>query len=234
MLRSSRYNFVIASNDGRLALFNARTGSVLSLVGEHANALSDLLVDPKSTFSRDNFPHELHDQLTRGGHIIGEGLDELAEIRERYWRARGETPLVITITTTMNCNLGCYYCYEERSLAHLEVGELDALLELVRTRLDNSGQRSLHIDWYGGEPLLNLDFLEAASVAVQQLCREREFRYAASIISNGTKWPADVVNFVARHKIRQAQISFDGLKSNHDKRRRYRRGFSRLNAKVAT
>jgi uncharacterized protein len=68
--------------------------------------------------------------------------------------------------------------------------------------------------------------LEAASVAVQQLCRERGVRYAASIISNGTKWPADVGNFVARHNIRQAQISFDGVKSNHDKRRRYRRGMS--------
>ena len=31
--------------------------------------------------------------------------------------------------------------------------------------------------------------------------------------------------FVRRHRIRQAQISFDGLKANHDKRRRYRKGF---------
>jgi uncharacterized protein len=199
---------------------------VLSLAGDHAEALSALLIDPGSTFFPEEFSRELLQQLSRGGHIIADGLDELVEIRERYWRARGETPMVITITTTMNCNLGCYYCYEERSPDRLDAHDLDALLKLVNKRLEESGKRSLHVDWYGGEPLLNLEFLEIASAALQQLCRERGVLYVASIISNGTKWPDDVAGFISRHKIRQVQISFDGLKANHDKRRRYRKGFS--------
>jgi uncharacterized protein len=44
----------------------------------------------------------------------------------------------------------------------------------------------------------------------------------SSVISNGTAWPVDVKGFVTRHKVRHVQITFDGLKANHDKRRRFR------------
>ena len=89
-------------------------------------------------------------------------------------------------------------------------------------RLDASGKRSLHVDWYGGEPLLNPGLIEVLSQSLQDLCRERGVAYAASIVSNGTLWPDDVGAFVARHAIREAQISLDGLEEQHNRRRRYR------------
>ncbi len=153
-------------------------------------------------------------------------FDELAAIRERYWLARGRTPMVLTLTTTQDCNLGCYYCYESRSGAALNARDIPAIVNWVRDRLSASAKDSIHVDWYGGEPLLNLEFVENASAALQGLCAELDVSYSASIISNGTCWPEDLPAFIRRHRIRQVQISFDGLKENHDKRRRYRRGRS--------
>jgi uncharacterized protein len=92
----------------------------------------------------------------------------------------------------------------------------------TRSRLVASGTNTLHVDWYGGEPLLNHEFIEVASSLLQQLCRELEVVYSSSIISNGTCWPQDVGGFIERHKIRQAQISFDGMRHHHDLRRRFR------------
>src|SRR5207302_1462590 len=92
----------------------------------------------------------------------------------------------------------------------------------ARSRLLTSGKKTLHVDWYGGEPLLNPEFIEAASSLLQELCRDLKVSYSASIISNGTSWPEDVGAFIDRHKIRQAQISFDGMRHNHDLRRRFR------------
>ena len=43
------------------------------------------------------------------------GADEVEPVRDRYWTARGRAPVVLVVTTTMDCNLGCYYCYESRS-----------------------------------------------------------------------------------------------------------------------
>ena len=124
----------------------------------------------------------------------------------------------------MDCNLGCYYCYEERSSAQLDFKDVDSLVSLAEARLLISGKRSPHVDWYGGEPLLNLAFLSDASRALQALCAKLSVEYSASIISNGTCWPPDVADFVRGHRIRQVQISFDGLEAAHNKRRRYRAG----------
>jgi uncharacterized protein len=125
----------------------------------------------------------------------------------------------------MDCNLGCYYCYEERTVDRLELKDVASIVALVRDKLERSGKRSLHVDWYGGEPLMNIDFIEAASMALQVLCRQQEVAYVASIISNGTCWPSEVAGFIDRHSIRQVQISFDGLRDNHNRRRRYRKGY---------
>lgn len=158
-----------------------------------------------------------------GAVLIQNHFDELQAIRERYWRARGETPVVLTITTTMDCNLGCYYCYEQRSGNALKSTDVAAIVDLARSLVIGSGRHSLHVDWYGGEPLLNQEFLEAASRELQAYCSREGVSYVASIISNGSLWPGDAEAFVARNRIRQVQISFDGLQANHDKRPRYRR-----------
>jgi uncharacterized protein len=125
----------------------------------------------------------------------------------------------------MDCNLGCYYCYEDRTADRLELKDVASILALVKDKLERSGKQSLHVDWYGGEPLMNIDFIEAASMALQDLCQQEEIAYVASIISNGTCWPSGVAGFIDRHSIRQVQISFDGLRENHNRRRRYRKGY---------
>ena len=113
-----------------------------------------------------------------------------------------------------------------RSGASLNARDIPTIINWVRQRLTGSAKDSIHVDWYGGEPLLNLEFVESASLALQASCAELNVSYSASIISNGTCWPADLPTFIRRHRIRQVQISFDGLKENHDKRRRYRKGRS--------
>jgi uncharacterized protein len=161
--------------------------------------------------------------LVRGGFVIPPGFDELVAIREVYAKARSDTPIVLTVTTTMDCNLGCYYCYESRSKHQLLARDVPQVVSIAQSRLEKSGKRALHVDWYGGEPMMNLNFLVQASSALQELCRNLHVDYVASIISNGTCWPEDVVSFVRAHKLRQAQISFDGMRDNHNKRRYFNR-----------
>lgn len=223
--RPSRYNFTVHGQSGEVALFNARTGCVIAMHGRDGGTLADSLLDPSFCYSDEDVPAPVALELREGGFVVDKHFDELQNIRERYWNARGVTPPVLTITTTMNCNLGCYYCYEQRSSEKLVFSQIPELLALAERLVTASGQRSLHVDWYGGEPLLNAEFIELASAQLQQLCRQRDFRYVACIISNGSQWPADVEAFVARHRLRQVQISFYGLRAHHNKRRRYRKGY---------
>jgi uncharacterized protein len=222
-LRTSRYNFAVQVSSGTL-LYNANTGAVQHLSGRHAAILSRALTTGPADFPAESLDEVTREQFLTAGFLLPADKDEVAEVRERFRRARAETPIVLTLTTTMDCNLGCYYCYEERSQDRLELRDVGTVVALALDRLRRSGKRSLHVDWYGGEPLLNIEFLETASLALQALCEGAGVAYQASIISNGTCWPVDVGAFVRRHRLRQVQISFDGLRRNHDSRRRYRQG----------
>ena len=222
---TSRYNFYVPVDESVL-LYNANTGAVLQLKGPDGLALACTLSGKRIEVPEDCLSLQTHEQLCAGGFILPENRDELAEIRERFHRARRDTPLVLTLTTTMDCNLGCYYCYEERTGDRLELKDVTAIVALVKNRLARSRKRMLHVDWYGGEPLLNIEFIEAASDELQALCKQEQVTYAASIISNGTSWPAEAGSFINRHHIRQVQISFDGLRKNHNRRRRYRRDYT--------
>jgi len=188
--------------------------------------VAGLLVSGKE-ISSSELPEGVEGLLVAGGFLISPDFDELAAIRRRYWSARQDAPAVLTITTTLECNLACYYCYEERQESRLAPYDVPAVVMQAR-RAIGSERRPLHVCWYGGEPMLNLDFLESASLPLQRLASELGVKYSASILSNGTGWPDDAGAFVRRHSIRQVQISFDGLAENHN-RRRHERGGARRN-----
>lgn len=223
-LVSSRYNFFVPSAVGAI-LYNAMSGAVLLLEGIDAEKLARSFGEAICRVEPSLLSDELLERLLLGGFLNAPQIDEIEEIKHRYWTARQDTPMVVTITTTQDCNLGCYYCYEERTPDRLSEKDLPAILELTERNLRRSGKKRLHIDWYGGEPLLNKDFIEMASPALQKLCATLGVGYQASVISNGTSWAEDVESFVNRHQIKQVQISFDGLQKNHDRRRRYRDGY---------
>ena len=227
-LRTSRYNFHVPVEDGAI-LYNTRTAALLQFRGPDALALTKSLCCIETSIPPGVLPADVVDTLQKGGFIISPQFDEIAEIRTLFQHARQETPMVLTLTTTMDCNLGCYYCYEQRSAHHLTYAELPAILELVRTRLSRSHQQALHVDWYGGEPLMNVVFMEQASRELQTMCEHLNIAYTASIISNGTCWPEDVGEFVTRHSLTQVQITFDGLADNHSRRRHYRKDYSVTN-----
>ncbi|HEX7903845.1 MAG TPA: radical SAM protein [Chitinophagaceae bacterium] len=222
---NSRYNFCFPAGADAV-LYNAGSGCTISLPECDPKKLSGLLCSEKLLFDEDFFEEDTLGLFVLNGFLIEEYRNELMEIRERYWNARDETPVVLTLTTTMDCNLGCYYCYENRSKHQLSFKEVPEIIERLDYLFSNSKKRSLHVDWYGGEPLLNPVFIEEASIAIQEFCCQRGISYHASIISNGTVWPDDLESFICRHKIRQVQISFDGLKENHNKKRRFRKEYA--------
>ena len=220
LLKNSRYNFHVEVDSSDL-LFNCNTGSVISLHGPDSKQAIIELCGPPRNYSSQQFPNQFLNDLLQGGFLVPSSVDELGQIRERFWQARKQTPMVLTVTVTNDCNLACYYCYQSRTTEKLIYEDINNILLHTKDRLLKSNKKSLHVDWYGGEPMENRSFLEKASLDLQKLCAEMKVDYKASIISNGTNWPKDVHTFIENHKIRQVQISFDGLKKNHDKRRRY-------------
>jgi uncharacterized protein len=223
-LITSKYNFFIPVEDNAV-LFNAISGMILRFNGHDAEKLARILCLPDGEISEEEMGKELFNNLKIGGFLISEGFNELDDIRRRFFKVRRQSPIIFTITVTADCNLNCYYCYEKRSKDMLYDKDIPAIVSLARQQLENNNKNSLHVDWYGGEPFLNIAFIEECSLALQKLCEEKGSRYSASIISNGTCWPEDAEDFIRRHRINQVQITFDGLADNHNKRRVYSKAY---------
>lgn len=78
----------------------------------------------------------------------------------------------VTFEVTDKCNLKCEYCgygkyyndYDDRSNKNLEFSKakrlLDYLIELWSSNYNTSQNNNVFISFYGGEPLMNMDFIQ--------------------------------------------------------------------------
>lgn len=83
-----------------------------------------------------------------------------------------DTNIIISVTET--CNLNCSYCYQRNwdKQSHMDKSEyLKLVLDYISSilsKLDNDSV--LHINFIGGEPLLNTDMIFAFVEKIEALC----------------------------------------------------------------
>lgn len=234
--RASYYNILVEDREWTL-LFNGVTSGMARLTRAQSESLAPFLGPPKDrragvgrsawnppTFAPDELPanvRPLFDELRRGQFFSPCADDQFVRLKERFEWAKKNDPFLVTITTTLDCNLGCYYCYEDKSPIYLTSEGCDAILSWVKGEIERKQHDRLYVDWYGGEPMLNQVAIEYFSGRAVAYCDAAGIPYSASMISNGTRWPHEAVDFVQRTRIRHVQFTLDGNRRDHDRRRRF-------------
>ncbi len=148
-------------------------------------------------------------------------FDERAAL-ETMGRGTCAAPLGIclTICPTMGCNFDCPYCFEHHKPGKMSLQTQQDTVSLAERMLDVSGSKRLRVEWFGGEPLLAPDVIEALSGRLMRICEERGISYSASVITNGYLLTPDIAEMLGRVKVEQIQVTLDGLGSVHDATRR--------------
>lgn len=132
-----------------------------------------------------------------------------------------------TWAVTYNCNFRCPYCFENR-----ERKDGDTRITFSKDQVDIAYQamsfieprRELHnnvITLYGGEPLLS-ENLDVVKYIVEE-GNKRGYRFVA--ITNGYEMDS-YLDLLAEDKIYKLQITIDGTKDFHNKRRIHKDGVS--------
>jgi len=232
---ASFYTLRVSHRDATL-LFNGMTGALLRLDQDLTKALRPFLGPERArtagvgykdwtppTFLKENLPDAVAPYwsiLQDGGVFVESGIDERDIIIEDYRDARSRSPFFITITATLNCNMRCYYCYQnDDALKSLSPETGDHLVTWVTTQIDRQTPRALYVEWYGGEPMLNQGEILRLSRRLTALCDDRGIPYKASMICNGTRWPRDPDPFIRDIRLTRVQISLDGPEPYHNARR---------------
>ena len=122
-----------------------------------------------------------------------------------------------TILPTSGCNARCVYCYEEGVKAVSMTRE--TVEQTVRFILDTHAGNRAELSWFGGEPLLRPDVIDAVC---NGLAREG-LEYRSKMVSNGSLiTPAIVEKMAGAWRLASAQISMDGAECDYIPRKNYR------------
>ena len=126
--------------------------------------------------------------------------------------------LGLIILPTEACNFRCVYCYEKFEHGKMKPILVQALKKFITSRIIDLS--SLSISWFGGEPLCALDIVEDVSKHINFLLKEHKtVRYFADMTTNGYLLEVPVFRRLGRLGISQYQISFDGPRELHDRKR---------------
>ena len=174
-------------------------------------------------FEHDNskpLDEEFEKNLRYGGYVVDDDVDELDEIKFRMYSGRFSTKFLgLTIAPTSDCNFRCAYCYEKDSIKYpiMSKSTQEKVIDLVKSKAN--ALETFFVTWYGGEPLLAIDSVDNLSKNFLEICNENNIFYSAGMITNGYLLTRHVLEKLNSLKVNSLQITLDGSREQHNKRR---------------
>lgn len=186
------------------------------------------------------------DELRLGTRLeTGDFIEELAEkgylieedAEERLWRqkyldfldSRESDEIQIFFVTNYSCNFSCSYCYQDQ-YANPAGGLSEEIIDsFFRYVVSEFAGRRKYITVFGGEPLLNGE--RQKSLISYFIQKANENSLDLSIVTNGY-FLAGYHPVLSKGRIREIQVTLDGTREMHDRRRHLRGGGSTFDSIV--
>lgn len=165
-------------------------------------------------------PLEIYNDLLENGILISENdycrerEENINLINKLASQENSFNKIVLGVSNL--CNMNCQYCYGsggdyglERELMSRGIAKRS-----IDYLLDNSGDYStLHICFFGGEPLCNFDIVKYVVDYCKSISTVKKFQF--SITTNGTLITEDIISFFKENNF-TVLLSLDGPKEVHD------------------
>ena len=121
-----------------------------------------------------------------------------------------------TIFTTTDCNARCFYCFElGRSRVPMSCETAEKVVQYIKS---HCGNEKVSINWFGGEPLFNLEAIDCITDGL----RSENIEFSSKMTSNGYLFNENVVQkAVERWHLTKVQIPLDGTEMIYNKTKAY-------------
>ncbi|KNZ40759.1 thioether cross-link-forming SCIFF peptide maturase [Acetobacterium bakii] len=210
------YNIAVDGNSGSVHLLDDLTYEILQ--DEKELPVIDLVVDQLQNKYDQKEIIEAFDEIKRLK-STGFLFSSIEEIENASITENINTNLkALCLHVSHDCNLRCEYCFASEGdyNSGRELMKLEVAIQAVDYLVANSGGRKIiEIDFFGGEPLMNFDVVEAVVKYGRKIEKEKNKQFYFTITTNGTLLNKHRIEFINEH-MDNVVISIDGRKEIHD------------------
>lgn len=205
-MKKSIYNIYVKNKD-KYILFNSLTSACVILSIDEFKNYNALTCD-------ESFKNE----LIRMGFYVNDNLNEVDYLLARNRLVYESTRVLsLRIFTTTLCNAKCYYCYEKGiNPIQMSYETADDIISFISDKI--SYYKSLNIQWFGGEPLMNYGIIDYIIERINPLLEKHNVSLKSTMISNGYLFNDVIINKAKNlWNLKQVQITLDGLKDTYQR-----------------
>lgn len=214
----SRYNLRTTADDGRYIVWNNYTGAICVFNAQQRQAVQTLLNTGYAGESRG-----IINYLTDRGFLVPTGTNEYRQIQLQFGQMhyRSDT-LDLILMASEDCNFRCTYCYEDFPRGTMLPSVREGIKRLVEKRAPQL--QNVIVGWFGGEPLYGFKAIEDLGPFFVEIADRYSLRYVSHITTNAYLLTPDVAAKLLAWKVLNYQITLDGMREQHDKKRPARDG----------
>ena len=208
--KASHFNILVEEDSNKVYLYNSFSGGFCSLE-------KSIYDDIQCGYSENGL---YFDSLLSEGYIVPSCVDEFGRflLRQKEYLFGNNESIRFVIAPTLLCNLDCIYCFEHSEdvicskQSTMNESTWEQTLSFILKRIkENSHVKKVCVDWFGGEPLLQVKSIVSFSKRLIRYCEDNGIEYYSFIISNGLLLSPDVADTLfSQCGIKRIQLTVDG------------------------
>jgi len=208
---------VVDVNSGAVHVVDEVVYKILDYYPQKSKATVMEILDNQISTEEINSAFEEIQSLIDAGQLYGEDF----YMHDLNFKRRSPVIKAMCLHVAHDCNLRCAYCFGsqgdfegQRSMMEVDTGK-KALKYLCEVSVK---RRNLEVDFFGGEPLMNMDVVKELVAYGRELEKEYDKHFRFTITTNGVLLNDDNIAYINEH-MDNVVLSLDGRKRINDKMR---------------
>ena len=159
----------------------------------------------------------LYKSLVDNQYIVPDDFDEREIVLFRKKRMQFDTSMYqVMVNTTLDCNLNCWYCYENRITGSFLKSEvIEAIKKNIEQEYIKTSYRILKLSFFGGEPFLYFRGIKEILDFARNFCQVNQLDLIAEFTTNAILITESIIDYLKNFEC-QFQITLDGDRIHHN------------------
>jgi uncharacterized protein len=198
---------------GNCILFSTRTSKELLVTPAVLLSLQANLIEL--------IPEGILQKLIEYKFVVPENELELETIiQENKDSIEKSSVLYEVIQPSAMCQLGCYYCGQKHTKDYVSNDIQEKIIERIRLKASLGKYKTLHIGWFGAEPLMGYSQMRTLTPRLKEIAAEFGMKYSAKVVTNGLSLKDGVFEDLTKNlSVNEIEITLDGTAEYHDQHR---------------